>query len=73
MLQEILHYDSSLCVWFDGAISFEVAGDLSADVVSLPRLVTSRSDEKFSEDSRLTSKQSVNLAVVACNIMKFFI
>jgi len=32
--------------------------------VSLPRLVTSRSHEKLSDDSRLTSKQSVKLTVV---------
>jgi hypothetical protein len=59
ILQEILHYDSSLRVWFDRDISFEVGGDLSADMVSLPRLVTSRSNEKLRDDSRLTSKQSV--------------
>ena len=64
ILQEILHYDSSLRVWFDRDISFEVGGDLSADIVSLPRLVTSRSHEKLSDDSRLTSKQNVKLAVV---------
>ena len=64
ILREILHYDSSLRVWFDRDISFEVGGDLSADIVSLPRLVTSRSHEKLSADSRLTSKQSVKLAVV---------
>jgi hypothetical protein len=64
ILQEILHYDSSLRVWFDRDISFEVGGDLSADIVSLPRLVTSRSHEKLSDDSRLKSKQSVKLAVV---------
>jgi len=64
ILQEILHYDSSLRVWFDRDISFEVGGDLSADIVSLPRLVTSRSHEKLSDDSRLTSKQSVKLEVV---------
>ena len=64
ILQEILHYDSSVRVWFDRDISFEVGGDLSADIVSLPRLVTSRSNEKLSIDSRLTSKQSVKLAVV---------
>ena len=66
ILQEILHSDSSLRVWFDRDISFEVAGELSADIVSLPRLVTSRSHEKLSDDSRLTSKQSVKLAVVEC-------
>jgi len=64
ILQEILHYDSSLRVWFDRDIGFEVGSDLSADIVSLPRLVTSRSHEKLSDDSRLTSKQSVKLAVV---------
>ena len=64
IMQEILHYDSSLRIWFDRDISFEVGGDLSADIVSLPRLVTSRSHEKLSSDSRLTSKQSVKLAVV---------
>ena len=64
LLQEILHNDSSLRVWFDRDISFEIGGDLSADIVSLPRLVTSRSHEKLSDDSRLTSKQSVKLAVV---------
>lgn len=64
ILQEILHYNISLRVWFDRDISFEVGGDLSADIVSLPRLVTSRSHEKLSDDNRLTSKQSVKLAVV---------
>ena len=64
ILQEILHYDSTLRIWFDRDISFEVGGHLSADIVSLPRLVTSRSHEKLSDDSRLTSKQSVKLAVV---------
>ena len=32
--------------------------------MSLPRLVTSRSHEKLSDDSRLTSKQNVKLTVV---------
>ena len=64
ILQEILHYDSTLRVWFDRDISFEVGGDLSADIVSLPRLVTSRSNEKLSDDSRLTRKQSVKLAAI---------
>ena len=68
ILQEILHYDSSLRIWFDRDISFEVGGDLSADIVSLPRLVTSRSHEKLSDDSRLTSKQSVKLAAVERSI-----
>jgi hypothetical protein len=64
ILQEILHYESSLRIWFDRDISFEVGGDLNADIVSMPRLVTSRSHEKLSDDSRLTSKQSVKLVAV---------
>ena len=64
ILQEIVHSDSSLRVWFDRDISFEIGGGLSADIVSLPRLVTSRSHEKLDDDSRLSSKQSVKLAVV---------
>jgi hypothetical protein len=64
ILQEILHCDSSLRIWFDRNISFEVGSDLSAAIASLPRLVTSRSHEKLSDDSRLTSKQSVKLAAV---------
>ena len=64
ILQEILHCDSNLRVWFDRDISFDVGSDLSADIASLPRLVTSRSHEKLSDDSRLTSKQSVKLVVV---------
>jgi len=39
ILQELLHYVSSLRVWFDRDVSFEVGGDLSADVVSLPQSV----------------------------------
>jgi len=64
ILQEILHYDSSLRIWFDRDISFEVGEGLSADIVSLPRLVTSRSNEKLTEDIRLSSKQSAKLSVV---------
>ena len=64
ILEEILHYDSSVRVWFDRDISFEVGGEFSADIVSLPRLVTSRSHEKLSDDSRISSKRSVKLAVV---------
>ena len=41
-----------------------MGGDLSADIVSLPRLVTSRSNERLREDNRLSSKQSVKLSVV---------
>jgi hypothetical protein len=64
ILQEILHYDGYLRIWFDRDISFESGSDLSADIVSLPRLVTSRSNERLNEDSRITNKQDVKLSVV---------
>ena len=64
ILQEILYYDSGLHVRFDRNISFDIDGDLSADIVSLPRLFTSRSNEKMSDDCRLADNQSVKLAVV---------
>ena len=57
ILQEILHYDGNLRIWFDRDISFEVGGDLSADIVSLPRLVTSCSHKNLSDDSRLSNKK----------------
>ena len=68
ILQEILHSDSTLRIWFDRDISFDVGRDLSADIASLPRLVTSHINEKLSDDSRLASKQSVKLAVVERSI-----
>ena len=64
ILQEILHYDGYLRIWLDRDISFAVGEGLSADIVSLPRLLTSRSNERLNEDSRITSKQSVKLTVV---------
>ena len=64
ILQEILHYDGYLLIWFDRDISFESGSDLSADIVSLPRLVTSRSNEWLNENSRIANKQDVKLSVV---------
>ena len=64
MLQDILHYNGYLRIWFDRDINFEAGSDLSADIVSLPRLITSRSNEKLRDDSRITNKRSVKLSVV---------
>ena len=64
ILQEILHSDSSLRFWFDREVGFEFGSDLSVDLVSLPRLVTSRSQERLSRDRRLSIKHSVKLALV---------
>ena len=61
---KILHYESMLRIQFDRDISFEVGGDLTADIVLLPRLVASLSNEKLSGDSRLISNKSKKLALV---------
>lgn len=42
ILQEIMHCNPYLQIWFDRDISFDVEHGISADIVSLPRLVTSR-------------------------------
>ena len=63
-LHEILLSNPYLQTWFDRHVSFEAEDGFGADTVSLPRLVTSRSHEKLSDDSRLTSKQNVKLSVV---------
>ena len=55
---------TALRLWFDRDISFAVGEGLIADIVCLPRLVTSRSNEKLNEDSRITGKQSVKLTAV---------
>ena len=59
-----MHFDCSLRVWFDKDISCEFGGDLSADIVSLLHLITSRDNEKLCDDSRLIGKQSVKLSIV---------
>jgi tetratricopeptide (TPR) repeat protein len=64
ILQDILHDNGYLRIWFDRDISFGTGSDLSADIVSLPRLVTSRSNERLNEDSRIINKQDVKLSVV---------
>jgi tetratricopeptide (TPR) repeat protein len=53
---EILHHDSSVHIWFDRDVSFEVGGDLSAGIVSLTRFVISRSNEKLKDYSRHTAR-----------------
>ncbi|MDB0019995.1 hypothetical protein N9E07_06625 [Planktomarina temperata] len=64
ILQEILHSNPYLQTWFDRGICFEIGEGLSADIVSLPRLVTSRSIDKQRHDSRIVSKLDVKISVV---------
>ena len=63
VLQEILYYDSSLHVWFDRDTILAVGDGLSADIVSLPPLATSRSNERLNEDNRITGRKDVKLNV----------
>ncbi len=64
ILQEIVHSNPYLQTWFDRELNFGADDGLSADVASLPRLVTSRSFERQRSDGRIVSKQAVKLTVV---------
>ena len=64
ILQEIVAADASLQIWFDRNLDFENGSLIDASLGNLPRLVTSRSIEKLSEDSRLVKKIYVKISVV---------
>ena len=51
-------------IWFDRNLDFRHGSLIDASRGNLPRLVTSRGNEKLNEDSRITGKQSVKLTVV---------
>ena len=53
ILQEIVAADASLQIWFDRNLDFGHGSLIDASLGNLPRLVTSRSIEKLSDDSRL--------------------
>jgi tetratricopeptide (TPR) repeat protein len=64
ILEEIIRADAQLQIWFDREIEFAAGSDLGADLVSLPRVVTSRSNERQRSDVRIVTKREVKLAVV---------
>ena len=64
ILQEIVVADASLQIWFDRHLDFEHGSLIDASLGNLPRLVTSRSIEKLSDDSRLVKKIDVKIGVV---------
>jgi hypothetical protein len=64
ILQEIVAADTSLQIWFDRNLDFEHGSLIDASLGNLPRLVTSRSIEKLSDDSRLVKKINVKIGVV---------
>lgn len=64
ILEEIIRADPQLQIWFDREIEFAAGSDLGADLVSLPRVVTSRSNERQRSDLRIVSEREVKLGVV---------
>ena len=64
ILEEIIREDAHMQIWFDREIEFAVVSDLGADLVSLPRVITSRSEERQRSDVRIVSKREVKLGVV---------
>ena len=64
ILQEIVAADASLQIWFDRNLDFAHGSLIDASLGNLPRLVTSRSIEKLSDDSRLVKKIDVKLGIV---------
>ena len=64
ILQEIVAADVSLQIWFDRHLDFGHGSLIDASLGNLPRLVTSRSIEKLSDDSRLVKKIDVKISVV---------
>lgn len=63
-LQELYEDDISIQAWFDRPLAFGAGAAISANVESLPRLVTSRSHERLSDHQALMRKRDVKLDVV---------
>ena len=68
VLQEIVAADASLQIWFDRNLDFGNGSLIDASLGNLPRLVTSRSIEKLSDDSRLVKKIDLKISVFECAI-----
>lgn len=64
-LQEIYEHDPSVQEWFDRPLVFGGGSAITANVESLPRLVTSRSHERMSDHHALMRKRDVKLDVVS--------
>jgi hypothetical protein len=68
--QELLCRDASLQIWFDRDISLEVGGDLGLTPVAMPRVITSHSLDKQSNDMRVMSKREVKISTVEMAIIR---
>ena len=64
ILQEIVDADASLQTWFDRGFDFGHGSLVDAQLGNLPRVITSRSLDRQTTDSRLMSKREVKIAAV---------
>ena len=64
ILQEIVDADASLHMWFDRGLDFVHGSLVDAHLGNLPRVITSRSLDRQTTDSRLMSKREVKIATV---------
>ncbi len=64
ILQEIVTADASLQIQFDRNLDFAHGSLIDASLGNFPRLVTSRSIEKLSDDRRSVKKIDVKISVV---------
>ena len=63
-MQEIVDADASLHMWFERGLDFGHGSLVDAQLGNLPRVVTSRSLDRQTTDSRLMSKHEVKIAAV---------
>ena len=68
ILQEIVDADASLQTWFDRGLDFGHGSLVDAQLGNLPRVVTSRSIDTQTTDSRLMSKREVKIFAVEWTI-----
>ena len=64
ILQEIVDADASLHMWFDRGLDFGHGSLVDAQLGNLPSVITSRSLDRQTTDSRLMSKREVKIATV---------
>ena len=64
ILQEIVDADASLHMWFDRGLDFGHGSLVDAQLGNLPRVITSRSLDRQTIDSRLMTRREVKIAAV---------
>jgi len=64
ILQEVVAAYASLQMWFDRGLDFGHGSLVDAQLTNLPRVITSRSLDRQTTDSRLMSKRQVKIAAV---------